>query len=305
MYMNHRVKLPVLSKETLSEIAYGMENQESESVLCLDDGNVYPQEMLEEYFDDVEGHNFVDLPDWSSSDGYQLMCSFVQVCDDDKLKNELSKALNSGARGVFRRFRSVLESHEGALSKWYEFKDRKMEQYILSWYRRMFNHRDIGLKREGEAMPACDIMVDYDIVHQKSIEADVSETIKREVNDPVVMKVLEAFSRKEAFCAYKQGSLCGMVVFEVVDDAACVLFYYIERECRGAGVFELLFDFMNRELERRGVERVVFPIPSAVLGLESMLSGREVGSKIQTQVREYRVADWNGAVESAEIAYIV
>lgn len=303
--MNHRVKLPVLSKETLSEIAYGMENQESESVLCLDDGNVYPQEMLEEYFDDVEGHNFVDLPDWNSADGYRLMCSFVQVCDDDKLKNELSKALNSGARGVFRRFRSVLESHEGALSKWYEFKDRKMEQYILSWYRRMFNHRDIGLKREGEALPACDIMVDYDIVHQKSIEADVSEAIKREVNDPVVMKVLEAFSSKEAFCAYKQGSLCGMVAFEVVDDAACVFFYYIEEKSRGAGLFGLLFDFMNRELERRGVERVVFPISATVLGLESMLGDREVGSKIQTQVREYRVADWNGAVESAEIAYIV
>lgn len=303
--MNHRVKLPVLSKETLSEIAYGMENQEFESVFCLDDGNVYPQEMLEESFDDVESHNFVDLPDWSSADGYRLMCSFVQVCDDDKLKNELSKALNSGARGVFRRFRVVLESHDGALSKWYEFKDRKMEQYILSWYRKLFNNRDIGLKREGEALPACDIMVDYDIIHQESIEADVFEAIKREVKDPVVMKVLEAFSSKEAFCAYKQESLCGVVAFEVVDDAACVLFYYIEEESRGAGLFGLLFDFMNRELERRGVERVVFPIPSTVFGLESMLSGREVGSAVQAQIRGYRVADWNEAVESAEIAYIV
>ena len=99
--MNHRVKLPVLSKETLSEIAYGMENQESESVLCLDDGNVYPQEMLEEYFDDVEGHNFVDLPDWNSADGYRLMCSFVQVCDDDKLKNEQVPAGCSAVSGPF------------------------------------------------------------------------------------------------------------------------------------------------------------------------------------------------------------
>lgn len=303
--MKQRIKLPVLSKETLSEIAYGMENQEFESVFCLDDGNVYPQEMLEESFDDVDSHNFVSLPDWTSADGYRLMCSFVQVCDDEKLRNELSHALNSGARGVFRRFRAVLESHEGALSKWYEFKDRKMCAYIVSWYRRLFNNKDIGIEKDADDLPAFEIMANYDIVHQESIEADVSETIKREVSDPVVMKVLEAFSTKEAFCAYKDGSLCGTLAFEVVGDAACVLFYYIEKGSRGAGLFELLFDFMNRELERRGVERVAFPIPSTVLGLGSMLDGREVGSKVQAQIREYRVADWNEAVESAEIAYIV
>lgn len=303
--MKQRIKLPVLSKETLSEIAYGMENQEFESVFCLDDGNVYPQEILEESFDAVDSHNFVNLPDWTSADGYRLMCSFVQVCDDEKLRNELSHALNSGARGVFRRFRAVLESHEGALSKWYEFKDRKMCAYIVSWYRRLFNNKDIGIEKDADSLPAFEIMANYDIVHQESIEADVSETIKREVSDPVVMKVLEAFSTKEAFCAYKDGSLCGTLAFEVVGDAACVLFYYIEKRSRGAGLFELLFDFMNRELERRGVERVAFPIPSTILGLGSMLDGREVGSKVQAQIREYRVADWNEAVESAEIAYIV
>lgn len=303
--MKQRIKLPVLSKETLSEIAYGMENQEFESVFCLDDGNVYPQEMLEESFDDVDSHNFVDLPDWTSADGYRLMCSFVQTCDDPKLRSELSNALNSGTRGVFRRFRAVLESHEGSLSKWYEFKDRKMEQYIVSWYRRLFNHKDIGLKGEGEALPACDIMVDYDITHQLSLEADAAALIQREVNDPVVRKVLETFSNKEAFCAYKGGTLCGMLAFEVVDDAACVIFYYIEKESRGVGLFELLFDFVNRNLERRDVKRVVFPIPAAISGLEAMLDGRDVESKTLALVREYRVADWNDAVESAEVAYIV
>lgn len=304
--MKHRVKLPSLSKETLSEIAYGMENQEFESVFCLDDGNVYPSEMLEEYFDDVEQHRFVRLPDWSSSDGYRLMCSFVQVCDDEDLRKELSEALNAGPRGVFRRFRSVLEHHGDAVTKWYEFKDRKMGAYILAWYRGMVERRDIGPKEEGgDDLLALDVMVDYDIVHEDSLDAGCVGMIERVVTDPVARRVLDAFPSKEAFCVYKGGMLCGQLAFEVVGDAACVLFYYIEEPSRGIGLFSVLFDMFNRELERRGVCRVVSPVPNAVFDFAAVLADHDVECRTYASVSEYRVADWNGAVESSEVAYII
>lgn len=303
--MNQKVKLPVLSKETLSEIAYAMENQGGESVFCLDDGNVYPAETLDEFCDDVDSHSFVELPSWTSADGYRLMCAFVQTCEDDKLKRELSNALGSGSRGVFRRFREVLDSHDGALSKWYGFKDRKMGAYILSWYRKLFNHKDIGIESEGDGLPAYDIMVGYDITHQAPIKADAVALIQREVHDPVALKAMQGFADREAFCAYRQGALCGMVAYEVVGDAACVLFYHIEEGSRGVGLFGLLFDFMNRELERRGVVRIAFPIVAASPELKALLGGRGVKSSKAVEIVDYDVASWNGAVESAEIAYVV
>jgi len=309
----YKVGLPLLSKETLAEISFGMENQYEDFVLCLNDGNVYSGENLEENFDDdnnLDSLTFVPLPEWSSANGYRLMCSFVQVCDDKVLKERLTEVLNSKQKGVFRRFKEILESKPDALKDWFAFKDKRMFSYIRSWYKDVIAKSSL-VSSEKNDMPLEEdiegsLMVTYD-VEQKIVldEQNIAMLESLIKEDTVAKKVLCAFESKEALCAYKDGLLSGQVVFEVVGDTACVLSYNVEESCRHIGLFELLFDLLNREFERRGVLRVVFPIPSAVLALKDMFSSHDVAIKPLYNIGEYAVSDWTSAVETAEIAYLL
>lgn len=305
--MKQKMNVTLLSETTLDAIAFGMENQEFDYVLCLHDGNVYPSDDLDDYFNYPDLMDFVDLPQWSSADGYRLMCAFAQSCTDSNLKKRLLEVLNSGKKGVFKRFRAELDAVEGATDAWYRFKDKRMHAHIRSWYRKIMADRpkpadSIELL---EDFNQGELFVSYDVEHLEKLDAscvDLEKTLLGE--NPVVSKVLGAFTNQEAFCAYQEGKLCGMVAFEVVQDSACVLIYYIEEKSRGVGLFEMLFDLMNRDLERRGVHKVLFPLQSGSK-LENFFSNRDVESSILYSIKEFLVENWNNCVNSQETAYLV
>ena len=91
--MSYRFKLPILSEQVLSEIIFGMENQDTDYLLDIRTGTLYNQEL-----DDGSEHsaeNLVSLPPWNSADGYQLMVAFTHSCRDKNLQKRLSEELNS------------------------------------------------------------------------------------------------------------------------------------------------------------------------------------------------------------------
>ncbi len=304
--MAQKVNIPLLSEATLSEIVFGMENQNEDYVFCLNDGNVYSCASLQEYFDAPDEMDLVDLPRWTSAEGFRLMCAFSQACEDNNLKKKLNDVLNSGNRGVFKRFRAVLDTVEGATDAWYKFKDKRMFAYIRSWYRKLMTNNpvsEMALKSSDEEKTGA-LMVSYEVEHQEKLDAKCLEIEDMLLKDlPVARKALSAFTKQEAFCAYKE-DLCGFVAFEVVQDVALITIYYIEEQSRGLGLFEMLFDLMNRSLQRRGVKKVQFLMPTGSK-LESFLTNRGVKNSLVYNVGEYKVEDWNTQVDSQEIAYLV
>lgn len=305
--MAQKYNITLLSEATLNEIIFGMENQDDDYVFCLNDGNIYPCNELAEYFDDPDSMEFENLPQWTSADGYRLMCAFAQSYKDGNVRNRLNNVLNSGNRGVFKRFRAVLDTVDGATVAWYKFKEKRMYAHIRSWYRKIMANRASPIleKELADDNTVGALFVSYDIEHLEKLDSrclDLEKSVLKE--NPIARKVVNSFANQEAYCAYKGENLCGMLSFEVVESSACVLIYYIEEKSRQNGLFEMLFDLMNRDLERRGVCKVLFPLQSGAK-LENFLSNRDVQSCDLYNIKEYNVDDWNASVDSQEIAYLV
>ena len=135
--MSRRYRLPRFNDQILSEIIFGIENQDVDYMLDISTGTLYSPEFSEGEVPSEE--NLIDLPPWRSADGYQLMVAFTNACQDHELKRKLVNELNSKERGVFRRFRDILASEPEVLKQWYDFKDHRMKSYIKSWYRDHFS----------------------------------------------------------------------------------------------------------------------------------------------------------------------
>ena len=135
--MSRRYRLPRFNDQILSEIIFGMENQDVEYMLDISTGTLYSPEFSDA--EEPSEENLIDLPPWRSSDGYQIMVAFTNSCQDHELKKKLVNELNSKERGVFRRFRDVLATEPEVLKQWYDFKDHRMKSYIKGWYREHFS----------------------------------------------------------------------------------------------------------------------------------------------------------------------
>ena len=107
--MSRRYRLPRFNDQMLSEIIFGIENQDVDYMLDIGTGNLYSSEM--DGIEPSSEENLVELPPWTSSDGYQLMVSFTNTCQNPQLKQKLVDELNSKSKGVFRRFRDVLSEN--------------------------------------------------------------------------------------------------------------------------------------------------------------------------------------------------
>lgn len=280
-----------------------MENQDVDYMLDIGTGNLYSVEFPES--EPSSEDNLMDLPPWTSADGYQLMVSFTNTCQDSGLRQRLSDELNSRERGVFRRFRDVLSENPDSLKQWYDFKDRRMKSYIRSWYRTRFSDVAEEEHEEGDLSEGA-LLADFEVVHLDSPDDYCNSLIGSYVaDDPVNRKVLDCFREKEAFEVVCGGRPCGALVYERVEDRAVVFLYYIEKEDRGNGLFSLMFDLFNREMERKGIQKVSMPFPDGTQFLKHMLSDHGAASRNQTEGGIYSVAEWNSGTESAELVYVL
>ncbi len=301
--MRRRYRLPRFKDQILSEIIFGMENQDVDYMLDMGTGNLYSVEFPES--EPSSEDNLMDLPPWTSADGYQLMVSFTNSCQDSGLRQRLSDELNSRERGVFRRFRDVLSENPDSLKQWYDFKDRRMKSYIRSWYRTRFSDVAEEEHEEGDLSEGA-LLADFEVVHLDSPDDYCNSLIGSYVaDDPVNRKVLDCFREKEAFEVVCGGRPCGALVYERVEDRAVVILYYIEEEDRGNGLFSLMFDLFNREMERKGIQKVSMPFPDGTQFLKHMLSDHGAASRNQTEGGIYSVAEWNNGTESAELVYVL
>ena len=301
--MSYRYRLPLLTDQLLSEIIFGMENQDVDYVLDLKTGTLYIPGSDDR--NPPDGDDVVNLPPWTSSDGYEVMVAFTNACSDRELKKKLSSELSSRQKGVFRRFRDVLAEDPDVLNRWYDFKDRRMKSYIRSWFRSQFSRNLDGLE-EGDDVQEGELLSDFEVCHLKSLD-NYCKTLLDSVceGNPVKRKIFDAFSAKEAFVVKKDDSECGAIIFEVLDNQACILHYEVEETFREMGLFSLMFDLFNREMERSGVDCVTIPFSRGSEFLKQSLTGHDLGLDMTDDNYIYKVLDWTENNASSEYAYVL
>ena len=301
--MSYRFKLPILSEQVLSEIIFGMENQDTDYLLDIRTGTLYNQEL-----DDGSEHsaeNLVSLPPWNSADGYQLMVAFTNSCRDKNLQKRLSDELNSRQKGVFRRFRDILAEDNEVLNQWYDFKDRRMKSYIRSYYRTQLSN-DLDSLEEGDDAVEGELLSDFEVCHLEVPDDYCGKLLESLCEgNPIKKKIFGAFSAKEAFVIRKNGCSCGAIIYEIVEDHACILHYQVDEGYREMGLFSLMFDLFNREMERRHICRICIPFSSEAAFLKQSLAGHEVALNLSEDSYIYKVEDWTDNVGSSEYAYVL
>ena len=292
-----------LTDEILSEIIWGMENQDASYMLDVSTGTLYSPETGDP---ETDPENLVALPPWSSSNGYQMMVSFISSCPDGKLKQRLSSELGSRRHGVFRRFRDILSENEDSLKSWFDFKDRRMKAYIRSWYRtRSGEERLEGEPDDEPDFTEGSLLSDFEVRHLDEPDAYCTGLLEKAASDPVLAKVIASFDGKKAFEVVRDGRICGALVYAEVPPYACVLSYFVEEQSRGQGLFGLMFDLFNRDMERHGIRKVHIAFGPDSAFMAKAFSGHDVKLESPVSVRLYDVREWNNMNESAESAYVL
>ena len=301
--MSYRYRLPILSEQVLSEIIYGMENQDTDYMLDIRTGTLFNPQGSEEASPSAD--DLVSLPTWTSSDGYEVMVAFTNACKDKKLQERLSSELNSRQKGVFRRFRDVLAEDKDNLNQWYDFKDRRMKSYIRSWYRNLFSRGVDGLE-EGDDAVEGELLSDFEVCRLETLDGYCCSLLSTVCEgNPVRKKILDAFCAKEAFVVKKDGCPCGAIIYETVGEQVCILCYQVDEEYREMGLFSLMFDLFNREMNRKGIRNVVMPFSPQSGFLKQSVSGHEVGLDMLEEAYIYKVENWTENVGSSEYAYVL
>ncbi len=302
--MSRRYRLPVLTDEILEEIIWGMENQDFNYSLNTMDGTLYSSEVNEE---PVPAEYLIELPPWYSSDGYQIMVSFTNACKDTDLQRRLVNELNYRKPGVFRRFRNVLGTSPEALDQFYKFKDSKMKSFIRSWFRRNYGRMTDAERETGdEDLLSGDLLADFEITHldkaDQYCDSIVEELCK---GRPTLSMMMGAFTDREAFIIDKDGRECGALVYERLGDEVCILAYNVEPEFRRIGLFSLMFDMFNREMERNQVRTVTMPFVQDSAFFKQTFHEYDVTLCQLGEFASYSVKEWNEGSESSEYAYLL
>jgi len=293
-----------LKSNVVSDIVFFMENQDQEAVFDLENEVVVP--LKEE--SKVNKDNFVNLPEWSSRDGYSLMESFCGSCKNLIMKNALSNELNAHKRGVFRRFKGVLENNPVYLNKWYEFKDQQMLQRIKNWYQEI----------SGEEVVKNDLFPEEIVPTEALLLEDFTICLGSSDNKEEIEEIITPYKEKYSiFDVYMRDckefeslialdtddKIAAFILFTFINEKKVkVLFYYVKEEFRGMGLFNLLLGDFNAGMKRRKVNEIEFSIIDESLFLEKNFEKLE--KKNVQKTFSYSIENWVSCFDLPEKVFL-
>lgn len=117
-----------LTDSLCSQILFAMENQQKDFVL-----DARTKKVIECDHSEVDQENIYLLPVWTSSDGYNLLESFVASYKGVEPYEHLAGILAEG-RGVFKNFKNTLKMYPEIERRFHSFKNKKMKFLIYEWY---------------------------------------------------------------------------------------------------------------------------------------------------------------------------
>jgi hypothetical protein len=309
--------MPPLTDEFLYQIIFCMEDQSNTYCLDLAQGQLTQVDFVGDRRRE-DPSRFIDIPAWRPSDGFRTMDKFVSSLRNPIYREQLKEVLQTG-KGVFRQFKDVLREQPALERLWYYFKDKEIRNVIYLWYERnddAFRLSRLSMEPEDDAKDL--LQEDFSVTADISAwDAAVGASMKqflRSMDAESKVSAMEGENirsawenggdRKEGLVALtSEGVYAGCVSWLQVDDRiAQVLFYYIEPEYRGLGLYKFLFDHMSRRLSRIGVTDVVLPLAGDGLKTASMfdtVSPLSVSRKMVVRTRR-----WNEQNGSTDMAYL-
>jgi len=293
-----------LKSEVISDIVFYMENQGQEAVFDLDKEVVVP--LKEE--NEVNEANFVNLPDWSSRDGFSLMESFCGSCKNRIIKNALSDELKAHKKGVFRRFKGVLEKNPVYLNKWYEYKDQQMLQRIKDWYFEISGEEVI--KNDffpEEIVPTAALLLeDFTICIGSSFHKEEIEEIINPYRDKYSLLdayMCECIDYESLIALDTNDQIAAFILFTFLNEKKVrVLFYYVKEEFRGMGLFNLLLGDFNAGMKRRKIDEIEFSMVEESLFVEKNFV--KLMQKNRQKTFSYSIEDWVSCFDLPEKVFL-
>ena len=136
----------LLSPEAIDQIIFAMEDQSTRSFIKTQTGVVIRGAVVGACRQGGENEEYLPLPEWQPTDGFQLMEAFVAQVPNAIYQERLRVALAAG-QGVFRSFKDALKQSADLERSWYQFKEEQMRMVVVEWYG---NERELrGLERLG------------------------------------------------------------------------------------------------------------------------------------------------------------
>ncbi len=292
-----------LNEKLEEEILRALENQEQKFLLDAQNLVLLPAEKIS-----ADEYSFYCLPEWNSSDGFNLMEEFVSVLHSPVAKDELQQILHSG-RGVFRNFKDALKKYPEVEKLWHRFKNRKMRLFINGWYNQL---REIwGLEKlDHEPEETGDLIQDdfnfesYSSSNQEEvllnlkyaasggIENSASEELKRALFDLWMQQFEKENSNLQTgiVCHSNSDEFAGCITGKPVsgkknpdgtDKIVVLTSFYVLEKFRGLGIgSELLELFMNalKDQKKKWVLLTNTIIPDSLIPLLARNGFERMGS---------------------------
>lgn len=309
--------MPPLTDEFLYQIIFCMEDQSNSYCLDLEEGQLVQVDFIRERRQENPSR-FIELPSWRPSDGFRTMDKFVSSLRNPIYRERLKEVLQTG-KGVFRQFKDVLREQPSLERLWYYFKDKEIRNVIYLWYERnddAFRLSRLALEPEDDAKDLLqeDFSVTSEIQDWREAMEDSLSQFLQLMDSADKATSVEGESIKAQWMANKdrleglvaltsEGSYAGCLSWIQVDDrTAELIFYFIEPEYRGLGLYKFLFDHMSRRLSRTGVTDIILTLVGEGLKTASMFdtaSPIQIAQKIAVRTRK-----WNELNDSTDLAYL-
>ena len=269
-----------LTDALIDHILFSMEDQNGEFLVDTVEGVVAGGV---EGLDDLEndGSRYISLPEWDSSNGFELMKHFAARFKNPLIQKELTAALDRG-RGVFRAFKDTLSRYPEAEKLWFAYKEQEMKREILRWYNSL--REEWGLEKIGmEPEETVDLLLEdfcfrpfkksdrphAEELHRRCLEehkemlaesgADASAgAIVREAQ-----RVLLETPGERGFVANSgNGEFAAYITGTVKDASLYVQNLEVKAEFRGLGIGEVLLTRFLDSMNPDEVRQVFLDLPS-------------------------------------------
>lgn len=287
-----------LTEKLEDEILQALENQEQKFLVDAKNSALISSDNIS-----ADENSFYVLPEWNSSDGFNLMEDFVNVLHSPIAKDELQRILHSG-RGVFRNFKDELKRYPEVEKRWHQFKNRKMRLYINGWYNQLrevwgleklaqepeeiedliqndFNFSNYSLSDHGEILQKLKIAVLSEFENSAPEDlrmALIDLWIERfKSGNDVEQTGIVCHSNSDEFA----GCITAMPISKRTDKIVTLTSFYVPEKFRGLGIgSELLNSLMNalRDQKKKWVLLTNVIMPDFLIPLLSRNGFEKFGS---------------------------
>ena len=302
-----------MTPELIDEVIFGMENQESTYFIDTEECVVVPED--DENFDlDADPDRYLEVPDWTSIDGFKLMERFAAGLRNPIVRENLRLSLGAG-RGVFRNFKNALKERPDVEKLWFSYKEREMRKLVVEWYNELcevWGFQKLAVEEEETEEL---VLSDFVLSHPVSEEAmrarllDMDRCSYREALDGYPPGWVDAKYEKDRtgvefrdgqviLAETPSGETAGFIwgqslpadSSEGISVIDRILQLFVVPEYRGLGVSKALLERYCREAYDRNVSRIFIDCVGGSLGFGERIESE--GFEVMARTYVLDVGKW-------------